>query len=274
MGIYVDDDQTIYVADYDNHRIVKWKSDAKNGQIVAGGNGKGNRPDQLNMPTDIIVDNKNACLIICDYGNRRVVQWPCRNGTSGQTIISDVDCYGLGMDNEGHLYISDCKKHEVRRWRIEGSAEEVVAGGNGQGTYLDQLDYPTYIFIDKDHSIYVSDLFNCRVMKWTKGAKEGVVVAGGLGSGTSVTQLSEPGGIFVDELGTVYVTDSRNNRIMRWSKGTRQGSIVVGETGEKKQSNQLHCPVGLSFDQTGNLYVGDINNNRVQKFNIDSTSSI
>ncbi|CAF1296714.1 unnamed protein product, partial [Adineta steineri] len=41
-AIYVDDDhQTIYIADSGNHRIVKWKYGAQNGQVVAGGNGKG-----------------------------------------------------------------------------------------------------------------------------------------------------------------------------------------------------------------------------------------
>ncbi|CAF4404498.1 unnamed protein product, partial [Adineta steineri] len=56
-GIYVDDDhQTIYIADWGNHRIVEWKYAAKNGQIVAGGNGNRNRSDQLNNPTDVIVD--------------------------------------------------------------------------------------------------------------------------------------------------------------------------------------------------------------------------
>ncbi len=59
FGIYVDDDdQCIYIADCDNHRIVEWKYGAKIGQVVAGGNGngKGNRMDQLNEPTDVIVD--------------------------------------------------------------------------------------------------------------------------------------------------------------------------------------------------------------------------
>ncbi len=34
--MFIDDDQTIYVADLGNHRIVEWKSDATNGQVVAG----------------------------------------------------------------------------------------------------------------------------------------------------------------------------------------------------------------------------------------------
>ncbi|CAF2052868.1 unnamed protein product, partial [Rotaria magnacalcarata] len=37
-GLYVDDEQTIYVADTSNHRIMEWKYGATNGQVVAGGN--------------------------------------------------------------------------------------------------------------------------------------------------------------------------------------------------------------------------------------------
>ena len=77
-GIYVDhhQQQHIYIADYWNHRIVKRNLDrGNNGEIVAGGNGQGNRIDQLFWPTDVIVDENNKSLIICDCGNRRVVRW-------------------------------------------------------------------------------------------------------------------------------------------------------------------------------------------------------
>ncbi|CAF5167660.1 unnamed protein product, partial [Rotaria sp. Silwood1] len=79
-GLYVDDDQTIYVADHYNHRIVEWKSGATNGKVVAGGNGQGNGAHQLNYPYDVIIDKESNSLIISDYGNRRVVRWPRRNG--------------------------------------------------------------------------------------------------------------------------------------------------------------------------------------------------
>jgi sugar lactone lactonase YvrE len=45
--MYIDDDQTIYIADTLNHRIMKWKNGAINGQIVAGGKGTGNRNHQM-----------------------------------------------------------------------------------------------------------------------------------------------------------------------------------------------------------------------------------
>ncbi|CAF4106763.1 unnamed protein product, partial [Adineta steineri] len=271
QGIYVDDDdhQTIYIADSDNHRIVEWKYGAKNGEIVAGGNGEGNRSDQLQYPRDVIADKKSDSLIICDSGNRRVVRWSRQNGKNGETIISNIHCDALTMDKNGDLYVSDSKKNEIRRWKQGEKEGTIVAGGNGKGKHLNQLNWSTYIFVDKDHSIFVSDHGNHRVMRWMKGAKEGIVVAGGNDKGYSLTQLSNPEGVIVDHLGNVYVADWGNHRIMRWCAGSKEGSIVVGGNGTGKQPNQLHYPMGLSFDVEGNLYVADQYNHRIQKFEID-----
>ncbi|CAF4507408.1 unnamed protein product [Rotaria sp. Silwood2] len=272
LGFYVDDDQTVYVADQSNHRIVEWKWGATSGQVVAGGNGQGSGAHQLSYPTDVIVDKQRDSLIICDRLNRRVVQWPRRNGTSGETIISNIDCWGLTMDENGSLYVTDVGNNEVRRYRREESQGTVVAGGNGSGNRLDQLSSPAYIFVDRDHSVYVSDSGNHRVMKWVEGAKQGIVVAGGQEEGNGLTQLSYPRGVVVDQLGTVYVADEVNDRIMRWPKGATHGSVIVGGNSRGEQSNQLNGPIGLSFDRHGNLSVVDWGNHRVQKFSIDSNT--
>ncbi|CAF4349848.1 unnamed protein product, partial [Rotaria sp. Silwood2] len=269
-GLYVDDDQTIYVTDQSNHRIVEWKWGATSGQVVAGGNGQGSGAHQLSYPLDVIIDKERDSLIISDYSNKRVVRWPRRNGTSGETIISNIDCVGLTMDENGSLYVTDDRKHEVRRYRRGESQGIVVAGGNGSGNRFDQLSYLRYVFVDRDHSVYVPEYGNHRVMKWVEGAKQGIVVAGGQEQENGLTQLYSPQGVVVDQLGTVYVADLGNDRIMRWPKGATQGSVIVGGNGTGEQSNQLNGPVGLSFDRHGNLYVVDNGNHRVQKFNMES----
>ncbi|CAF4874164.1 unnamed protein product, partial [Rotaria socialis] len=51
--------------------------------------------------------------MICDRGNRRVVQWPrCRGSTDPKVLINDIECRGLAMDNQRNLYVSDTEKHE------------------------------------------------------------------------------------------------------------------------------------------------------------------
>ncbi|CAM2723185.1 unnamed protein product [Rotaria socialis] len=272
FGLFVDDDQTVVIADFGNHRIMQWKNgDTTNGQVVAGGKGEGNELHQLNYPTDVLIDKETDSLIICDQENRRVVRWSRRSDTTqGEILIDNIDCHGVAMDDQRYLYVSDVEKHEVRRYQLDENNGTLVAGGNGQGDGLKQLNFPTYLFVDRDHSVYVSDNNNHRVMKWVEGAKEGIVVAGGQGEGSALAQLSCPNGIFVDTLGTLYVADWGNSRVMRWTQGDKkQGTVVVGGNDEGKGANSFHWLRGLSFDRQGNLYVADYNNHRVQRFSIE-----
>jgi sugar lactone lactonase YvrE len=251
-GIFIDDHQNILIVDFLNHRIVEWKLNSTHAQIVSGGN-----ENQLKDPTDMIIDKEKNLLIIADRGNRRVMRWSRQNNTNGRIFISDIDCYGLTMDKNGSLYVSDWKKNEVRRWKRRDQERTIVAGGNGEGDDFNQLNCPTFIFVDENYSLFVSDSHNARVMKWVKNAKEEIVVAGGNGKEDRLTQLSCPQGLIVDQWGQIYVADCENHRVMRWCKGSKEGTIVGGGNGEGRQSNQLNGPVGLSFDEKGKLYFAD-----------------
>ncbi|CAF0844050.1 unnamed protein product [Adineta steineri] len=265
-GIFVDKKKNIFIADLDNHRIVEWKHNAKEGQSIAGTNREGNRMDQLNEPTHVIVNQQNHSIIIADFQNRRVMQWL---NQSQQILIQNIDCYGLVIDKHGFLYVSDGKKNEVRRWKMgEYNEGIIVAGGNGKGDQLNQLDCPTFMFVDDDQTVYVSDQNNHRVMKWRKDAKQGRIVAGGNGEGRNSNQLFSPEAVIVDDFGQVYVADHRNHRVMRWCEGKEKGEVVVGGNGSGNQSNQLNGPNGLSFDDEGNLYIADHFNHRIEKFEI------
>ena len=270
-GIYVDHQQQhIYIADYGNHRIVKWKLGENEGQIVAGGNGQGNRIDQLNYPYNVILDRNKKSLIICDWGNRRVVRWSLENQNDRQILIEDISCVGLMMNNKGDLFVSDWQRDEVKRWKKDEKQGTIVAGGNGEGDKLNQLNCPGPIFVDREDSIYVLDRWNHRVMKWLKGAKEGIIVAGGQGYGNSLKQLSNPQGLVVNENGDVFVADSSNDQVMCWPSDSKEGHVVVGGNGQGEGSNQLNNPGGLVFDRANNLYVVDSGNHRIQRFDIDT----
>ena len=271
FGITVDHNKTILIAYWGIHCIVRWEWQTNKGTVIAGGNERGNRMDQLNGPTDVIVDKHNHSIVIADLGNRRVIRWFDQSQSNQQIIIDNIHCWGLAMDKEEFLYVSDNEKHEVRRWK-EGEREgTLVAGGNGQGCQLNQLSGPTYLFVDDEQSVYVSDPWNHRVMKWRKGAKEGVIVAGGNGEGNSSNQLSCPKGVVVDRWRQIFVVDAINHRVMRWCEGEREGEIVVGGLGYGQRSDQLNNPFGLSFDGEGNLYVADCWNDRIQKFDLISS---
>ena len=151
-GLDIDDDnQSIVIADSGNHRIVEWKMGATHGKVIAGGRGQGNRLDQLNDPTDVLIGKETNRLFIVDRFNRRVLRWSrCQETTQGEVIVDNVECAGLAIDHQRYLYVSDTAQHEVRRYTIGDKNGIVVAGGNGRGNQLNQLDWPTYLFVDEE----------------------------------------------------------------------------------------------------------------------------
>ncbi|CAF1676176.1 unnamed protein product, partial [Adineta ricciae] len=156
------DDPTGIFVDRKNHCIIQWKSNQIQGQIIAGGNKEGKKLNQLNRPIDMIIDQQNHSIIIADYGNRRVVRWSTNQ--KQDILIENIYCFGLTMDQHEFLYVSDWKKNEVKKWNLDQIKENkqgiLVAGGNGNGNQLNQLNYPTFIFVDKNQSIYISDAEN------------------------------------------------------------------------------------------------------------------
>ncbi|CAM4849321.1 unnamed protein product, partial [Rotaria magnacalcarata] len=254
LGLFVDDDQTVVIADRWNNRIMQWKNgDTTNGQVVAGGNAQGNGLNQLSSPIDVLIDKEIDCLIICDSGDQRIVRWSRRSGTTQGEVLIGTTCAGLVRDEQRYLYVCGARKHDVRRYQLGEKNGILVAGGNGKGDELNQLSYPTYLFVNGQQNVYVSDCGNHRVMKWTKGATE-----------------DGPQGIFVNTLGALYVADSGNHRVMRWTQGDKkQGTVIVCGNGYGAGANQFSNPVGLCFDRYVNLYVADQYTDRVQRFSIE-----
>lgn len=264
------DDQTILIADLGNHRIMQYNKNGMEGKVVAGGRGSGTELYQLNQPINFLIDHENDSLIICENGNRRVIQWSLQNITrQGAVLLNSITCSALALDEQRNLYVSDTEKNEVRRYQLGEKNGTLVAGGNGAGSNLNQLSNPYYLFVDREMSVYVSDNKNQRVMKWNKDATAGVIVAGGKGSGSSLDQLAAPDGLFVDSFGTVYVVEHDNNRVTRWHEGAKAGTVIAGGHGLGSGANQFKAPFGLSFDLRGNLYVADTDNGRVQYFAIE-----
>ncbi|CAF1433950.1 unnamed protein product [Adineta steineri] len=224
QGVFIDKNKNVFIADYLNHRIVKWKHNAKEGKIIAGGNRHRNLMKQLTHPTDVIVDQQNHSIIIADRGNRRVIQWLNQNQ---QILIENISCWGLAMDKHGFLYVCDLEKNEVQRWKMgeynnEGivvaDAKEgtLVAGGNDYGRNLNQLYHPQGVVVDHLGQIYVAEWGNDRVVRWCEEKKEGEIVVGGSGRGNQLNQLNHPSNLSFDDEGNLYVADSLNDRIAKF----------------------------------------------------------
>ncbi len=70
-GLVVDHLGSIFVADQNNHRIICWSKGAAQGNIVVGGNGKGNQANQLHYPSGLSFDRQGN-LYVADWNNHRV----------------------------------------------------------------------------------------------------------------------------------------------------------------------------------------------------------
>ncbi|CAF3477101.1 unnamed protein product, partial [Rotaria socialis] len=108
LGLIIDDDQTVVIADNQNDRIMQWKnSNTTNGQVVAGGKGQGTGLHQLDRPTDVLIDKETDGLIICE--GSRVVRLSRRSGTTqGEILIDNIKCCGLAMNEQRYLYVGVC----------------------------------------------------------------------------------------------------------------------------------------------------------------------
>ncbi|CAF4997192.1 unnamed protein product, partial [Rotaria sp. Silwood1] len=71
--VFVDRDHSVYVSDWENHRVMKWEEGAKQGIVVAGGQGYGNSLTQLNEPEGVVVDQLGT-VYVADSGNHRIMR--------------------------------------------------------------------------------------------------------------------------------------------------------------------------------------------------------
>ncbi|CAF5104818.1 unnamed protein product, partial [Rotaria sp. Silwood1] len=78
------------------------------------------------------------------------------------------------------------------KWEEGAKQGIVVAGGQGYGNSLTQLNEPEGVIVDQLGTVYVADSWNHRIMRWPKGATQGSVIVGGNGSGAWSNLLNGP----------------------------------------------------------------------------------
>ena len=232
---------------------------------VAGGNGEGSDANQLRYPRGLFVDTAGT-IFIADIWNNRIQKWEL-GATEGTTIISNLNNpIDVALDASGNIYVVDENDHSVIKYAADGSNGQIVAGGNGNGSDLNQLSQPQGIFIDNDNNLYIADRENSRIMKWGPDATEGEVVAGGNGEGNALNQFYRPVSVYVDNQKNIYVVDEWITRVMKWTPGAIQGEIAIPDQNNGNFSD-------ISVDASGAIYVLDGNNHIIKKFLPGAASS-
>jgi sugar lactone lactonase YvrE len=174
-GMVIDSStSTIWIADQNNHRIVKWSSPTTS-MVFCGS--YGSNSSQFNAPEGLFVDTSNSnTLYVADTNNHRIQMW-LPGATSGITVAGITGYYGNGLnqlwyplslmvDNNQNMYIVDKSNNRILQWTIGASSGMIIAGGGTSGTQATQLNAPNRIDFDSSGSLYVADTSNNRIQKY------------------------------------------------------------------------------------------------------------
>ncbi|CAF4052598.1 unnamed protein product, partial [Rotaria sp. Silwood1] len=125
------------------------------------------------------------------------------------------------VDQQQSIYVPEYFNNRVTKWvannSIWATSAIIVAGGNGNGSDLNQLDGTLAVTVDQSGTVYVADYGNHRITRWLKGAQSGTAIAGGNGQGNLSTQLNHPYDLAFDRNGNLYVSDFSNHRIQMFA---------------------------------------------------------
>ncbi|CAF3662759.1 unnamed protein product, partial [Adineta steineri] len=257
-AIFVNTNNTIYVANRENKRIVMWQD----GSVTPINSILGD----FTQPNSLFVTSNGDIYIDDGAFNDRVQKWKAETNTFVIVMTVNSSCSGLFVDIKGTLYCSMSQHHQVVKRSLNDAvitSNSVAAGTGSLGSDPNQLYGPHGIFVDVNLDLYVADCFNHRVQLFQSGESNGITVAGSTSQNPTI-ELYYPTGIILDAEKYLFIVDQNNNRIVgSSSNGFR---CLVGCYGIGSQSNQLNNPFSFSFDHSGNIFVSDSNNDRIQNF--------
>lgn len=192
-------------------------------------------------------------------------------GTSGTANNQLASPIGLARDaSTGTLYMSDAGNHRIMRYLSGASSGTVVAGGNGAGTGITQLNNPRGLHYDAStNRLLIANNLAHNIVRWVIGASSWTLVAGSSSGtvGSTSILLSYPTDVTLDSLGNKYVSDEGNQRIQFFLLGQSNGTTMFGVTGTSGSTSDLfNTPSSVAVDSQFNVYVTDYNNFRVQMF--------
>lgn len=217
----------IYLLDGgENNRVTKWTTGASSGTIVAGGNGNGNNPNQINQPSSMFIESNTSFIWIADTYNHRIVRWEssytgiivCGSYGSQSNQLKNPNGLFIDLNHSKALYVADTYNHRIQKWLENYTNGKTVAGQTSvSGNGLNQLTYPVAVIVDDQSSMFIVDRGNNRIMRWIEGSSSGMMIAG-----DSSNQLNQPYNIKFDQQGALIIVDSYNNRIQKLSISCRE----------------------------------------------------
>lgn len=241
FGVAVDAAGSVYVADTANNTI---RQITTNGVVttLAGLAGQAGSVDgsgdeaRFRNPWSVAVDGQGN-VFVADMSNntiRKITPAGVVSTLAGRAGLSGhadgpgsqarFNCpYGVAVDPEGNVYVSDSGNHAIRLISPEGVVS-TLAGlpgypGSADGTGdAARFWNPQGLAVDSEGTVYVADTGNQTIRKITPEGE--VTTLAGL-AGTSGTndlpglnaRFNSPGGIAVDAAGNLYLADTGNHTV-------------------------------------------------------------
>jgi sugar lactone lactonase YvrE len=257
-GIAVDGNGDVYIADFNNNRVLKETLSAGSymQSVIANAVTNG-----LSHPSRVAVDGAGN-VFIADTYNDRVLKETLSAGSYTQSVVANsatgdlASPEGVAVDGSGNVYIADYGNNRVlKETLLAGSyTRSVVANSATNG-----LNGPEGVAVDGNGNVYIADYGNQRVLMETPSAGSYIqsIVAS-----AATNSLSHPGGVAVDGNGNVYIADYGNNRVLEemLSAGSYIQSVVASAA-----THGLSHPGGVAVDAEGNVHIADWGNGRILK---------
>jgi hypothetical protein len=252
VGITVDRDGNVYVADSDNNLIRKI------------------------TPEGMVTTLAGDPIPHYDPNGNLSPGYADGTGTNAQFHMP----IALAVDGTGRLYVADSGNFTIRQVTPEGAvttlAGQPVLVGSSDGTgYGARFDYPLGVALGNGGDLFVADSYNDTIRRVTPAGKVTTFagLAGTLGTddGTGVAaRFYYPGAIVPDRTGNLYVADGHNHTIR---KVTSEGVVttfagaagVPGSDDGTGVAARFNQPRGMVLDSAGNLFVLDRDNQAIRK---------
>ena len=228
-GIYIDDNDFVWIADAKGHTVLKLTKDGK--QLLQIGkkgitNGS-NDTTALGGPADLAVDIENNEVYIADgYINRRIIVFDANTGeykrhwgaygekphdnqlpnrSPGDEPISSfrTAVHSVTISNEGNIYVADRSNNRIQIFKKDGTyiKETFIANDGGAGTIWD-IEFSR----DPEQTyMYVADGFNMKVWVLDHASLE-IVNSFGHG-GRNSGQFGWVHSLAIDSKGVIYTSE-------------------------------------------------------------------
>ncbi|CAF1591109.1 unnamed protein product, partial [Adineta ricciae] len=173
-GLALDNNGDLYFTDPMNHTVIQWKQEAKNGIVVAGGNGEGNDFNQLFAPGTLWVD-KDYSVYVSDTRNHRVMKW-LKGAKEGIVVagghgkgneLNQLNLpRGLIVDHLSNVYVGDTGTYRVMRWPNGSREGSIIVGPHSCVENSNNFCTIHDICFDRQGNLYIADRFTHIVQKF------------------------------------------------------------------------------------------------------------